>query len=120
MKIKHVILAAVLLVATKGYAIAVGDDAPPLPKSGWHNPPEETDVKNLKGFVIIVELWGINCPPCIRSLPLMNEHYKKHYDEGLRVFAFHVQQDYSRAIEHFKNNTFQMPLHDAVRESSAY
>ncbi|MFH1378440.1 MAG: TlpA disulfide reductase family protein [Planctomycetota bacterium] len=120
MKTKSVILMAILLLSIKGFAIAVGDDAPALPNNGWHNPPEETDIKNLKGAVIIVELWGIDCAPCKRSLPHMNELYKKHYDDGLRVFAFHVQQDYARAVEHFKNNKFEMPLHEGGRESSAY
>lgn len=37
---------------------------------------------DLVGKVIYVETWGINCPPCIRSLPHMEKLYQEYKKTG--------------------------------------
>lgn len=42
---------------------------------------------DLKGKVVVLEYWGVNCPPCIASLPHLAELEKKHRDQGLVVIG---------------------------------
>jgi cytochrome c-type biogenesis protein len=36
------------------------------------------DMNSLKGKVTFVELWGVWCPPCIRSMPHIQETFEKY------------------------------------------
>lgn len=37
-----------------------------------------TDLSTTKGKVTFVELWGVWCPPCIRSMPHVQEMWEKY------------------------------------------
>jgi thiol-disulfide isomerase/thioredoxin len=40
------------------------------------------DAKDLQGKVVLIEFWGLNCPPCRASLPHMQELYEKYGKRG--------------------------------------
>lgn len=50
--------------------------------------PSKADLKNK---VVIVEYWGVHCPPCIASLPHLAELYDKNKDKGLVVIGAESQ-----------------------------
>jgi thiol-disulfide isomerase/thioredoxin len=41
--------------------------------------------------VLLLEFWGVNCPPCIRSMPLLEEFHKSLGPQGLVVIGAHAQ-----------------------------
>lgn len=41
--------------------------------------------------VVLLEFWGVNCPPCIRSMPLLEELHKTLGPQGLVVIGAHAQ-----------------------------
>ncbi|GAA5479550.1 TlpA disulfide reductase family protein [Haloferula helveola] len=51
----------------------------------------EFDASSLEGKVVVVEEWGVNCPPCIASLPDMARLAKRYDSKGLAVIGFEVQ-----------------------------
>jgi thiol-disulfide isomerase/thioredoxin len=51
----------------------------------------EFDAAGLKGKVVVVEKWGVNCPPCIASLPDLAKLAKRYEDKGLAVVGLEVQ-----------------------------
>jgi len=65
---------------------AVGDEAPPITATTWlnteegANPTEDADEK-----VILVELWGTWCGPCVRSMPKLQALWERLQDRGLLV-----------------------------------
>lgn len=41
--------------------------------------------------VVLLEFWGLNCPPCIRSMPMLEELYTTLGPHGLVVIGAHAQ-----------------------------
>ncbi len=56
------------------------------------------DQDALGGKVVVVEQWGVNCPPCIASLPELAKLAKRYDDKGLVVVGLERQQSSKEAI----------------------
>lgn len=87
-------LANSLLVAVACFSMAPAVQAKPT-LSDWEfgqvvagEMPSKADLKNK---VVVVEYWGVNCSPCIASLPHLAEMYKKHSDDGLVIIGAESQ-----------------------------
>ena len=52
---------------------------------------EKLAKKDTKGKVIVLEYWGVNCPPCVASLPHLAEMHREHRDKGLVVIGAECQ-----------------------------
>ncbi len=52
---------------------------------------EKLSKADLKGKVVVVENWGVHCPPCVASLPHLAELDKKKRDKGLRIIGVESQ-----------------------------
>lgn len=48
-------------------------------------------MNDLQGRFVIVEYWGVNCPPCIASIPHMTELAKEYGHDRLLIIANHAQ-----------------------------
>jgi thiol-disulfide isomerase/thioredoxin len=46
----------------------------------------EFNIESLNGKPTLVNLWFVNCPPCIEEMPQLNE-LKKHYGEKVNFLA---------------------------------
>lgn len=59
----------------------------------WGTPVNEApfDEKTLAGKVVVVEEWGVNCPPCIASLPGLAKMAKSGEKKGLVVVGLERQ-----------------------------
>ncbi len=60
------------------------------------DPVTESD---LEGKVIVLEYWGVNCPPCIASLPHLAKLDKRYRNKGLRVIGAESQGSKKDAIK---------------------
>jgi thiol-disulfide isomerase/thioredoxin len=47
--------------------------------------------RDLKGRVVLVEYWGVNCPPCLASIPHLATWYKELSPSGLVIVGAHAQ-----------------------------
>ncbi len=64
--------------------LKVGDPMPALNAADLHMPPGYTiDLKDLQGYVVVVEFWATWCAPCRASIPHMNEMFDKFKDQGV-------------------------------------
>ena len=45
----------------------------------------------LKGKVVVIENWGVNCPPCVAALPHLADMEREHRDKGLRIIGAESQ-----------------------------
>jgi thiol-disulfide isomerase/thioredoxin len=50
------------------------------------------DQKALVHRVVVLEFWGVNCPPCIKSMPALEQLHRQFSAAGLAVIGAHAQQ----------------------------
>jgi thiol-disulfide isomerase/thioredoxin len=89
-----VCLAALLLAAPAVAAPSpqAGEPAPELGNVSWvMNAPMIDKISELKGEVIMVEIWGCNCGPCLRQIPHVQKLHEDYGDRGLHIFTFEAQ-----------------------------
>lgn len=84
-----VALFAFALLALPVRALDLGDQAPAIEVDSWitGEPANPTAAPNGKTFYL-VEVWSTTCPPCVRTIPLLNELQKKYADQGLKIVSF--------------------------------
>ena len=52
--------------------------------------PQLTD-QSLAHRVVVLEFWGVNCPPCIASMPKLEELHRQYGPSGLVIVGAHAQ-----------------------------
>jgi cytochrome c biogenesis protein CcdA/thiol-disulfide isomerase/thioredoxin len=50
------------------------------------------NILELKGKVILLDIWTYSCINCQRTLPYLNEWYKKYKDQGLVIIGLHTPE----------------------------
>lgn len=52
---------------------------------------ERISKSNLKGKVVLIENWGVRCPPCVAAMPHLAELDRQHRDAGLVIIGAECQ-----------------------------
>lgn len=85
-------LAGLVLAATGAATLAA--DAPKITRAGIHlgGPIAGPDVteKSLEGRVVLLEMWGIGCPPCATTMPELERLHRTLGPQGLIVIGAHA------------------------------
>lgn len=85
-------LATTLAAAALAGSPGVGQVPPELNVTTWvGDAPRQTSLAALKGEVVVVELWGVKCPPCRALIPHMQKLWDEHGGKGLHIFALEAQ-----------------------------
>lgn len=74
--------------------------APPIIGTAWINSPPLT-MNDLKNKVVLVDFWTYSCINCIRTIPYLEEWYKKYHDKGFLIIGVHSPEF---IFEHDLNN----------------
>ncbi|NIM94935.1 MAG: redoxin domain-containing protein [Anaerolineales bacterium] len=101
--------------ATTGGAI-------PSPREGFSAPDftlelldgGEVTLSDLRGKVVVINLWASWCPPCKAEMPALQQVYEQNQERGLEVLAINTtyqdsEGDASSFVEEF-GLTFPIPL----------
>ena len=77
-------------------------------------------VHDLKGQVVLIDVWATWCKPCLVSFPVYAELYQKYRDRGFGVYAVSVDEDVQsvRSFVHDRTIPFTV-LHDPAGELPA-
>ena len=100
--------------------------APAIKMDSWLGPAIADEY--LKGKVILLDFWNIECGPCVKSLPELQEIYDTYKDRGLVVIACAAgnQKEPKEFLDrygyHFPAgmHSYQMYLDYAVRSNPSY
>jgi thiol-disulfide isomerase/thioredoxin len=94
----------------------------PVAEMSWTGFDESiTKVKDLKGKVLILDLWATYCPPCIEEIPHLME-LKAQYGYQLVVIGLHVggEEDRPKVPEFVEMLKITYPLATPEDALSAY
>lgn len=91
---------ALCLFAATAHAAATLDGFQP----GSHVSGPKIDPADLKGRVVLVEYWGVNCPPCLASIPHLSALQEKYGRDQFVIVANHCQSaDNAQTASVFKS-----------------
>ncbi len=105
---------------------------PPSPREGFSAPDFTLDLlrggqvtlSDLRGKVVLINLWATWCPPCREEMPAIEKVYQDYKDQGLEVLAVNTTyQDSESAAAAFVQEhglTFTIPLDRTGAVSNRY
>lgn len=80
--------------------------------SHLHGP--KIKASDLKGKVVFFEYWGINCPPCIASMPHLQELQDKFQSKGFTVVGSHRQGLTPRVKQFLEEKKITFPVYQGL------
>lgn len=80
--------------------------------SHLHGP--KIKASDLKGKVVFFEYWGINCPPCIASMPHLQELQDKFQSRGFTVVGSHRQGLTPRVKQFLEEKKVTFPVYQGL------
>jgi peroxiredoxin len=89
-------LAAALLAAGQAAAVDVGQKAPEFTAPALDGE-KSLSLGAYRGKVVYLDFWASWCPPCLTSLPLLEELRKEFPNEQFQILAVNVDQDPEKA-----------------------
>jgi thiol-disulfide isomerase/thioredoxin len=97
--------AAILCVSlcAAGYALDVGDKAPPVKVSKWLVGKGVDPTTPASNRVCVVEIWATWCPPCRITIPHINRLHAKLKDKGVVIMAISAEE--ADTVEAFLKTT---------------
>ncbi len=79
-------------LVTPGIAQKVGTPAPEfIPGGQWLNS-EPLSIGDLRGKVVLVNVWVYSCYNCTRSLPTLQGWYEQFKDQGFEIVGVHTPE----------------------------
>ncbi len=78
--------------ASKSVSLPDLGPAPELTNETWLNVDAPLRLANLRGKVVIVEMWTLGCINCQHVIPSLKEWYSKYKDQGLVIIGNHYPE----------------------------
>ncbi len=75
-------------------------------------------LSQLKGNVILLNVWATWCGPCRLELPVVQRMYDKYSDRNFVVLAVNVDADRNRIDPFMKRNNISLPVYYASPEDA--
>ena len=93
--------------------------APELTNDTWLNVDAPLRLANLRGKVVIVEMWTFDCINCQHVMPSLKEWYSKYKDAGLVIIGNHFPEfSYERDLENLKTAVAQNDIQYAIAQDN--
>jgi peroxiredoxin len=93
--------------ATRGL-IRAGQPAPDFSLPALNG--ETIRLNDLKGQVVLVNLWATWCPPCKAEMPVIDTFYQAQQEAGFTALMVNVQEDGAAVQAFIKANGFGFPV----------
>jgi thiol-disulfide isomerase/thioredoxin len=76
-------------------------------------------LSQLKGNVVLLNVWATWCGPCRMELPVVQKMYDKYSDRNFVVLAVNIDADRRRIEPFFKRYNLSLPIYYAAPEEAA-
>ena len=90
--------------------IYTGKTPPALHIAEWIGP--AATLEGLRGKVVLLDFWHIECPPCIASMPHTQELLDRFAGRGLEVLAIHSARvgNFKKVPEFLRTNQYEFSV----------
>ena len=93
--------------------------APELTNQVWLNTAEPLHMADLRGEVVLLEMWTFECINCQHTIPTLNGWYKKYSDQGLVIIGNHFPEFPEEAnLQNLKNAVQQLGIQYPVAQDN--
>jgi thiol-disulfide isomerase/thioredoxin len=93
--------------------------APELTNTTWLNVDSPLRLADLRGKVVIVEMWTFGCINCQHVMPSLKDWHEKYHDQGLVIIGNHYPEfDYEADLENFKAAVVRNEIEYAVAQDN--
>jgi thiol-disulfide isomerase/thioredoxin len=88
--------------------------APELESSVWYNA-QPISLSSLRGQVVIIDFWRLECPQCFHSMPYYEQVYNRYEGKGLRVLSVHspetlFEQNTTNVVNFIHDHNIKYPV----------
>ena len=94
--------------------------APELTNTTWLNVDSPLRIADLRGKVVLVEMWTFGCINCQNVMPSLKEWHAKYYDQGLVIIGNHFPEfSYEADLNNLKDAVARNQLEYAVTQDNS-
>jgi thiol-disulfide isomerase/thioredoxin len=112
-------LLSLVLLAAAGAPAAAEESAPIFPDLEMAGADGGSiRLSQLKGNVILLNVWATWCGPCRMELPIVQRMYDKYSDRNFVVLAVNVDADRNRIQPFMKRYNISLPIYYASPEDA--
>lgn len=88
--------------------VKVNYSAPALSLTEIHGQP--VSLADLRGQVVLVNLWATWCPPCKKEMPELQAFYNRHKDQGFTIVAINDGDPTAEVVQFVKDYELTFPV----------
>ncbi|MBZ0295552.1 MAG: SH3 domain-containing protein [Anaerolineae bacterium] len=93
--------------------------APELSNEAWLNADRPLRLADLRGQVVLLEMWTFDCINCIRTIPYVQQWHETYEDEGLVVIGNHYPEfSYERDLNNIRASLERLGITYAVAQDN--
>ncbi len=93
--------------------------APELTNETWLNTDSPLRISDLKGKVVLLEMWTFGCKNCQNVIPYLKEWHARYKDDGLIVIGNHYPEfSYEKDLENLKDAINQYEIKYPVTQDN--
>ncbi len=87
---------------------AEGNPAPPFSLTSLDG--TQISASDLKGSVVVLDFWATWCPPCVASLPRLDDLFQNLKDPSLKIFAVNEAEDKETVRKFIDSKKLTVPV----------
>ena len=88
--------------------VKVNYPAPKLTLTDIHG--TSSSLADLRGQVVLVNLWATWCPPCKEEMPALQDFYTEHKDDGFTIIAINDGDPTPDVLQFVKDYELTFPI----------
>jgi len=67
-------------------------------------------LSDLKGQVVVLDFWATWCPPCVRSLPELDQLHQQRAGDTVRIFAVNLKENEEQVHSFLRSRGLTVPV----------
>jgi thiol-disulfide isomerase/thioredoxin len=93
--------------------------APELTNTVWVNTPSPIHLADLRGKVVLLEMWTFECINCRHTIPELNSWYDTYSDQGLVIIGNHFPEfSYEANLDNLKQAVVDLGIKYPVAQDN--